>query len=69
MQIADLLIPHLISLTNAEALALILGIRERRRFIAKPAKLTKVNTQRSKKDPLDNMTKDQLKQLLEALTT
>ena len=69
MQIADLPIPHLTSLSSAEALELILGVRERRRFVAKVAKLPKIAAQRSKKDPLANMTREQLERLLEALTT
>ena len=66
MQLADLPIPHLTSLKEAEQLALILRVRERRRFVAKAVKLQKATAGR--KNPLINMTKGQLEQLLEALT-
>ncbi len=64
MRIADLPIPHLTDRTECDQVALILSVRERRRFVAKPAthKKTKAATQ------LAGMTKEQLEQLLEALT-
>ena len=66
MQIADLPIPMLTDLGQSKQLALVLSIRERRRYVAKPLKATKV-PQRTKKDPLASMTKEQLERLLEAL--
>lgn len=66
MRIADLLIPTLTSLSRDEQLELVLTIRERRRFVAKPARVAKAV--RSKKDSLTNMTKEQLEKLLEVLT-
>ncbi len=68
MQIADLLIPHLTDLPEASQLALILGVRERRRFVAKLTRAVRATPRRSKKDPLANMTKEQLEQLLKELT-
>ena len=68
MQIADLPIPHLTSLSESEQLALILAIRERRRYVQKPIKIAKSNIQRSKKDPLSTMNREQLEKLLEELT-
>ena len=69
MQIADLLIPLLTDLTSEERLALILAIRERRRFVSRPARVAKATSQKKKKDPLAGMTKEQLEQLLKELTT
>ena len=68
MQVADLPIPHLTRLSSEEQLQLILSVRERRRFVARPAKVGKATTQRSKKSPLSTMTKEQLEKLLEVLT-
>ena len=69
MQLADLPIPQLTKLKGEEQLALILSVRERRRFVAKATKVVKATTQQSKKNPLATMTQEQLKRLLEALTT
>ena len=68
MQIADLKIPQLTSLTHEEQLALVLAIRERRRFVEKPVRVPSAATRRTKRSALDTMTKEQLEQLLEALT-
>ena len=67
MQIADLAIPQLSSLKIEEQLAWILAIRERRRYVARLAKIAKAASQRSKKDPLSYMTREQLERLLNAL--
>ena len=65
MQIVDLMIPLLTDLSCEARLTLILSIRERRRFVAKKERAP---VPRRKKDPLANMTKKQLEQLLKALT-
>ena len=65
MQIVDLMIPLLTDLSCEAQLALILSVRERRRFVAKVAKPLRSST---KKDPLASMTKEQLEQLLRSLT-
>ena len=66
MQIADLPIPTLTDIGQSKQLALILSIRERRRFVAKLTKAT-ASIKHSKKDSLANMTREQLERLLEAL--
>ena len=65
MQIVDLMIPLLTDLSCEAQLTLILSIRERRRFVAKKERAA---APRRKKDPLANMTKEQLEKLLEVLT-
>ena len=62
MRIADLPILQTIDLE------LILAIRERRRLVARPVKVTKVKPNKVAKDPLAGMTKEQLEKLLEELT-
>ena len=69
MQLADLPIPHLTKLKGEEQLALILSVRERRRFVVKATRVAKAAKQQSKKNPLAAMTQEQLERLLEALTT
>ena len=66
MQIVDLMIPLLTDLSCEAQLTLILSIRERRRFVVKKERAAALP--RRKKDPLANMTKEQLEQLLKALT-